>query len=521
MNLMHAQGPPGGGGGIGGDGCAYINGYTTICPGETTTLSAAGGTGYNWSTGGGSSSITVPAGTYTVTVSGGGCNNSVTVEVVEDASCTTNVYQLCQTVNDADIRPDRNDYSHNVSGDVSEGYILNFPPPTPPSGLCNLTLSALDITIELFDVNDNTAPDCNFFSNFGNVYVDCNVNQICPVVQDVLTSGCDNFGTGSTTPGVSSLDLLACNPGVADVNSVIGVDIVPAMAFLPGCPSNETAISDGLLSVNYTICIDYTYSFAPPLIPDVSDISIACPQTVTLGNDPIFNIEGINYSWSSGASGTLDLSGGGQDHGQTDVTPTATTTYTVTLSDGAGCTGTDEVWVTVGSGPTIDIGNPITICDGQSATIGGAPVSDIGNDYSWSSGDNGTVSVTDNGQIVVAPSSNTTYILTISDADNCTSTSSVDVNVTPPPIAIIEPALELGCNVNTVDLDASNSSSGPSIDYNWSGPGIVSGGTTTSPTINTAGTYTITVTNTSSNCSATSTVTVSSSATADINFIRH
>lgn len=65
----------------------------TICSGESTTLTASGGSGYTWSQGGSSSSIVVsPPGTteYTVTVSQAGCSATASVTVsVSDAPTAT------------------------------------------------------------------------------------------------------------------------------------------------------------------------------------------------------------------------------------------------------------------------------------------------------------------------------------------------------------------------------------------------------------------------------------------------
>ncbi|MBK8515073.1 MAG: hypothetical protein IPL55_01900 [Saprospiraceae bacterium] len=47
---------------------AIIAGETTVCNGKSTTITAGGGVGYSWNTGVTTASITVGAGSYTVTI---------------------------------------------------------------------------------------------------------------------------------------------------------------------------------------------------------------------------------------------------------------------------------------------------------------------------------------------------------------------------------------------------------------------------------------------------------------------
>ena len=67
----------------------------------------------------------------------------------------------------------------------------------------------------------------------------------------------------------------------------------------------------------------------------------------------------------------------------------------------------------------------------------------------------------------------------------------------------------LSCTTTSIGISASSTTSG--VNYSWAGPvgGIVSGSTTPTPTVNTAGTYTVTVINPTNGCTNISTVTVS------------
>ncbi|MFL5763157.1 MAG: gliding motility-associated C-terminal domain-containing protein [Bacteroidia bacterium] len=77
-----------------------ISGPTAVCSGGTITLTASGGTTYNWNTGSGLSSISVSpviTTTYTVTANNGGCTATTThtVTVTPPPTSTTNA-TICQ-----------------------------------------------------------------------------------------------------------------------------------------------------------------------------------------------------------------------------------------------------------------------------------------------------------------------------------------------------------------------------------------------------------------------------------------
>ncbi|MCB0621021.1 MAG: hypothetical protein KDC41_20450, partial [Saprospiraceae bacterium] len=82
----------------------------------------------------------------------------------------------------------------------------------------------------------------------------------------------------------------------------------------------------------------------------------------------------------------------------------------------------------------------------------------------------------------------------------------VTQDITPPLAAGSAPPIT--CVVTSVTIDGSGSSTGPDFQYQWMGPGVVSGGTTLNPLVNQPGTYTLTVTNTGNGCTQTASVTV-------------
>ncbi|MBX7227911.1 MAG: hypothetical protein K1X55_17895, partial [Chitinophagales bacterium] len=91
---------------------------------------------------------------------------------------------------------------------------------------------------------------------------------------------------------------------------------------------------------------------------------------------------------------------------------------------------------------------------------------------------------------------------------------SMQVNVTgttTPPNASAGLDKILDCSHPTIVLDGSSTTSG--VTYQWSGPGILNGGSTPNPTVNMAGIYTLTVTQTSTGCANTDIVVVTGTTT--------
>ncbi|MGB0840624.1 MAG: hypothetical protein ACPGXL_10810, partial [Chitinophagales bacterium] len=115
---------------------------------------------------------------------------------------------------------------------------------------------------------------------------------------------------------------------------------------------------------------------------------------------------GGNYAWSNLLTGA-----------SINVSPIATTTYTVTVTDGNGCTDTDQVTVFVGSLNVPNIPNQ-TICLGESATL----VASGGGNYAWNNAQTSA-------SITVSPNSTTTYTVTVTDNNGCTDVESATVTV--------------------------------------------------------------------------------------------
>jgi hypothetical protein len=169
-------------------------------------------------------------------------------------------------------------------------------------------------------------------------------------------------------------------------------------------------------------------------------------------------------------------------------------TYSVTVTDGAGCTASCEQ-VVAGNEivATVTPMSDTTFCAGSSVIL----VADGGNTFAWSTG-----ATT---QAIVA-STSATYSVTVSNsATGYSATASQVVTVNPLPIASIDPAGNtILCAGEATTFTANGGGS-----YLWS-----TGATTQSILVNAAGSYTVTVTDNASACSASATATITQSAIA-------
>jgi len=256
--------------------------------------------------------------------------------------------------------------------------------------------------------------------------------------------------------------------------------------------SRATGNGNGIFSISVSPTSNTTYTISS--LSDANCISIAADLTgstlITVNSRPTASVTSANTAICNGnsttitgnvtASGawTLTLNNGGGTVTGTgsgtwskSVTPSATTTYSISSLTDASCTSiaadlTGSTQVTVNARPTATITSTNTsICNGSSANITGT-VTALGgwtvtlNNGAMANGNgNGTFSIS------VSPSSNTTYtISSLSDA-NCTSTAadlsgSTQVSIYTRPTASITSSNTTICNGNNYPITGSVVASG-------------------------------------------------------------
>jgi len=168
------------------------------------------------------------------------------------------------------------------------------------------------------------------------------------------------------------------------------------------------------------------------------------------------------------------------------ASPVNTTTYTVVVTDGNNCTASGNVVVNVNALPPANAGTDQIICVGQSVNL----TAFGGTTYAWSNN-------TQTQSINVSPTTTTTYTVTVTDANGCSHTDDVVVNVNmlPPVNAGSDAAICIG---NSTQLNATGG-----LSYVWSPTTGLNSTTVTNPTANPTVTTTYTVIATDANgCTA-------------------
>ncbi|MBX2902997.1 MAG: gliding motility-associated C-terminal domain-containing protein [Chitinophagales bacterium] len=137
----------------------------------------------------------------------------------------------------------------------------------------------------------------------------------------------------------------------------------------------------------------------------------ATPSTLCAGQSSTLSATGAtNFNWSNGL-------GTGATH---NVSPTATTTYSVTATDAAtGCSAVANTSVTVNPLPIVSINaSQTTLCENGTVTL---TANGAGN-YTWNTQETTAI-------ITVSPTATTSYTVTGTDANGCSSTATQSINV--------------------------------------------------------------------------------------------
>jgi gliding motility-associated-like protein len=210
-------------------------------------------------------------------------------------------------------------------------------------------------------------------------------------------------------------------------------------------------------AINNTATTLYTFN------PTAGQCALTAGLTISVNPLPLVNA-GLDQTICAGATVSLNGSGASTyswNNGITNgtaFTPAATATYTVSGTDANGCINTDQIDVFVNAAPIVNAGPDASICTGGSATL----TANGATTYSWSPGAQTTTSIN------VSPLGNTTYIVTGTNANGCSSSDQVNVLIIPLP-TVLAGLDQTICAGSTVTLSGSGAST-----YSWNN-GITNG----------------------------------------------
>ncbi len=439
---------------------------------------------YTWSPSGSGANPTITTGgTYTLTVTNSvnGCTDTKTVVIPEDKVVPNAVISLSAnlsclnnssiTLNTLGTSTGPN-YTYSWTG-FSPGYPSTTltPPTVTTPGQYSLTVTnttnGCTKTASL-PVSQNIAPP--ILANMSPQVLTCTNNG--QVTIGGAATGGTNFTYNWSNSQTTATQTVTA-PGTFTV-TVTNTD--------NGC----TATSSVVITEDKVI----------PTVNAGADLSINCNNPTVSANATASGGTTLTYAWSGGSAGTNTL------------TPTfnAAGTYTLTVTNTVnGCTKTDDIVVTADLVQPTAVIAPLTLnCTAPTANLNTTGTSTGANyTYNWS-GPSGFANTTLSPNITLSG----TYVLTVTNTTNgCTKTATINVTEDKfAPTANITTAPLLTCANPTTQINATGST-GANFTYAWTS-NVVTGSSTLTPTVNTAGSYTLTVTNTTNGCTQTATTNV-------------
>lgn len=377
----------------------------TICQGNNTTLTASGASTYGWLPGplSGSPVVVTPAATTTYTLTGtsaAGCPDTAQITIyvnpcpgpVAIFSASDSSVCIGQAVNFTDL-----------STGAPTAWAWTFPSGTPASaatqnvtGVVWSAAGTYTVTLTASNINGTNSTTMVITVNPDPVVTaSASPNSICVGQQSTLTAG--GAATYVWNPGPLSGSPVNVTPGVTTTYTVIGTDangctgsaqvvvsVTPCVVPVADFSANDTTIcvgdcinftdlsTNGPTSWSWTfsgavtatsnvqnptnICYNSPGTFAVTLIATNGNgsgsitktgyITVNPPPaafagpdvTICAGQQTVLNgLGGVGYLWQPGNQPTASYT----------VTPAATTTYTLLVTDAIGCTASDQVVVTV------------------------------------------------------------------------------------------------------------------------------------------------------------------------------
>lgn len=427
-----------------------VSNPTILCSSNTATLTATGANTYTWNPGAltGTSVVVTPTATTLYTVTGTnstGCTASQALNLNVGTTPTIGVSASSNTICEG--------AAITLTATGASTYTWN------PGGLSGSTVTVTPLTNTIYTVTGANASGCEASNT-----VTITVNPAPVIIADsdpvVLCSG------QTATLSASGASTYTWNPGAMS-GSTLTVSPMVTTVYTVTATSSLSCIGSGTVNLKVS--------------PNPTVTANASPSVICQGNTTTLTANGAaSYTWNPGA-----LTGN-----TVAVSPTVTTTYTVTGNNGLGCISTETLTLMVNAAPTLTASSsPTIVCAGNQSTLTASGATS----YTWNPG------ALSGGSVVVTPTTSTTYTVDGDNGTGCITSQTVAVTIAVPSISISATSTLL-CAPGSVTLTASGGST-----YTWSPVASLTASITDSPTVTT--TYTVTSDN-GIGCIGTQTITV-------------
>ena len=330
---------------------------TEICQGSTATLTAEGGSSYQWNTGETTQSIEVSPDTtttYSVEVFNNGCSDTDEIEVVVNETPTPNAgSDLTITEGETVV----------ITATGGESYIWNTGETTPSISVSPLTTTEYSVEV---------------------IINNCGATDVVIVFVDELSINAD-----------AGDDVTICQGDTATLSASGG----DSYLWSTGEITQTIQVSPNQTTAYTVIAYSGSISNSDEVIVDVGinpEITLTADSSVLAGNYITLSASGANnYEWSNGAT-----------QPNIAVSPNTTTTYVVTgyINN---CYDVKDVTVSVVEQVEVDAGEDLFICQGETITL--TANGSGAENYYWNTGETSK-------SITVSPTENTSYSVVASNS---------------------------------------------------------------------------------------------------------
>jgi hypothetical protein len=404
------------------------NTNNAICAGQSVTLTTNAVSGYSWSTGATTSSIVVSPTATTI------------YSLVGTSSLACQAAAL-QTINVSSQIPNIsvvNTASTN-NGVCPNGTVMLTASTATSSGLTNISW------------NNGISNGVAFSLTGGGVY-SVTATNACGSSVSAISLSVLPTPTISVAVSVNTL----CS-GTSLTTTATGANTYAwshgfnnNQGFFPSTTANYSVVGTAVNGCTaQAVTSQVTVVLTPTAFPT------AAPPLICIGNSSTLTATGATtYTWIT-QSGT-------NNNAQIVVSPTATATYTI-IKLNANCSDTKTVTVIVNNLPAVAaLVNPSVSCASKPVTL---TAIGTGTTYTWSpSAPSGTGA----GSVIVTPTANTVYTLTVSDG-TCVNNTTNSVQVNPNPTITVARSSTAICVGQSATLTL-----GGGINYTWTAPASAS-----------------------------------------------